>query len=128
MSAAWFGGILDTVLGARKIVGAVLITAGLCLPLGYCKGEQAANARHEAARALANTKALQIDAAAGESAAEERVQDALRVERLEEDLLDAISDTPDTAPDLVRVQLGCQRLREQGTAPADLPAVCGPRR
>lgn len=114
-------------LGTYKVtIIAVLATAALCLPLGYCEGKSAERARNEAARALANVKALETDAQATEAASADRVADALEVSEQEEVLLDAISEVPDTRPDPVRVKLGCQRLRDQGTASADLPAVCRP--
>jgi hypothetical protein len=109
---------------ARSPVIAALCSAALCLPLGYCRGSADATARAEAARALANTKALKVDAAAKDHAAAARVKDALQVKENEDALVDAISTVPDEAPDAVRVRLGCQRLRAQGTAAADLPALC----
>lgn len=119
-----FANIWAAIVAAKTAIIVGLIVFGLTLPLGYCKGYDAAQSKAEAARALANTKALQIDAAAGNIAAEERVADALAVDDKEEELLDAIADVPDTTPDAVRVRLGCQRLRAQGTAEPDLPTVC----
>lgn len=110
----------------KAVIFAVAATAALCLPLGYCQGRDAERARNDAARALANTKALELDAEANEAASADRVADALEVTAQEEELLDAISEIPDTRPDPVRVRLGCERLRAQGTPSADLPAVCGP--
>ena len=104
----------------------IVAVGGLCLTLGFCKGEDSGNAKYEAARSLANVKAMAIDGEAREQASEERVADALRIDRNEEELINAISDTPDTSPDTVRIMLGCKRLRAQGTAAADLPPVCGP--
>lgn len=118
--------IWAAIVAAKTAILAGVIVFGLTLPLGYCKGSSDANARHEAARLLANVKALQMDAEAGTQASEERVIDALAVDDLEEDLLDAISEIPDTVPSLVRVSAGCERLRAQGTAEPDIPAVCGP--
>lgn len=117
--------IWASIVAAKTAIITGLIVFGLTLPLGYCKGQSDANSRHAAERLLANTKALQIDAAAGTQASEERVADALAINETEEELLDAIADIPDEAPDAVRVRLGCQRLRAQGTSPADIPAVCG---
>ena len=108
---------------ARILIGAT-VACLLCLTLGYCRGRSDANAHCEAARALANTKALETNAVASDKAATAQVKDALRIKAHEEDLTNAISQVPDTAPDAVRVQLGCQRLRAQGTDPATLPAVC----
>lgn len=110
----------------QQVINLVAI-GGACLTLGFCKGEDSANAAHEAARALANVEALAIDAAAQNSAASERVTDALRIDQQEEELIDAISEIPDTVPDTVRVMLGCKRLRTQGTPEISLPAICGPK-
>lgn len=102
------------------------LVAVVCLPLGYCKGMQHANQRRDAELALANKVAQDRAITVADQAANERVADAIAEAREERKLTDAIADTPDTAPDAVRVQLGCQRLRSQGTADADLPAGCGP--
>ncbi|MBH9536931.1 hypothetical protein [Novosphingopyxis sp. YJ-S2-01] len=109
--------------GARS---ALIAIAALCLPTAYCKGREDGTVKADAARAIANVKALQADAAATGLAAEERVADALRINQDEEELIDAIAEEPDTVPDPVRVRLGCERLRAQGTPAADLPAPCGP--
>lgn len=104
-------------LGAAFVLGC-LVTA----PLAYCEGRSAAKGQYEAARAEANVEALKTNADASERAAEERAADATEVAEQEEDLIDAIQSTPDTAPDTVRVRLGCERLRAQGTDTAAFPA------
>lgn len=124
--AASLTGPLAAIAGARQAIIAGLAVAGLCLPLGYCAGTRGAQARCDAARALASVKAGEIDARAKDAAAAARVTDALTVERHEQELIDAISAVPDDRPDAVRVALGCQRLRAQGTAEVQLPAVCRP--
>lgn len=121
---------LSDIFGAVKAAKAALISgvsvAAICLPLAYCTGSRSATARCDAARAIANTKAEENDAHAKDNAAVDRVQDALAIQKHEEELTDAISSVPDDKPDRVRVALGCQRLRSQGTVEADLPAVCRP--
>jgi|GEM_PF-1261960 len=116
----------ESISGARNAILASLAVAGLCLPLGYCTGFKSASARYAAERALANAKALELDAHASDQAAAERVADAITITAHEEELLDAISTVPDDAPDRVRVALGCQRLRQAGTGETDLPAICRP--
>ncbi len=111
-----------------RLVLAVLVTFALTAPLAYCKGEDAAESRAAAARAEANVEALKTNTVAVNQAATERLEDATTVAENEKELIDAIQDTPDTAPDAVRVQLGCERLRKAGTDPANLPASCGPGR
>jgi hypothetical protein len=111
-----------------RLVLAFVLGAALSAPLSYCEGKKAARAQADAARAEANVEAMKTNAAAAERAAEERAADAVTVTKQEEELIDAIQSTPDSAPDAVRVALGCQRLRAQGADPATLPAACGPRR
>jgi hypothetical protein len=118
--------IWSAIAAAKTAIITGCVVFGLTLPLGYYKGSSDANARHQAARELANAKALQMDAAAGILASEERVVDALTVNENEEALIDAISTIPDTTPGAIRVAAGCRRLRAQGTAEADIPLVCGP--
>jgi hypothetical protein len=121
ISGAW-----SVIAGAWRSVVACVAVAGLCLVLGHCEGVSSERARNDAARALANTKALELDAGAQTKASADRVRDALAVNHHEEELIDAISTVPDDRPDRVRVALGCQRLRAQGSAEADLPAICRP--
>lgn len=119
-------GVWSKIIAARNVLIAIAATAALCLPLAYCEGSKKEKARCAASRALANAKALEMDAHAGARAAEDRVADALAVAEKEKGLLDAIATVDDTRPDRVRVALGCQRLRGQGTGEADLPAICRP--
>ena len=104
-------------------VSALLILAALTL--GYLKGSATARAKADAERAAANVVAITTARNADEVAAVERVDAALTIAEQKEDLTDAIASTPDTAPDAVRVALGCERLRQAGTLDADLPAPCG---
>lgn len=98
-----------------RIIIVVLLVAAITYPLGRCDGKRAERARNDAARAEANVQAMKTNAAATDRAANERVADAAVVSANEERLIDAIEDTPDTAPDAVRVRLGCERLRAAGT-------------
>tara|TARA_R110000868_G_scaffold32613_1_gene118685 strand:- start:1788 stop:2162 length:375 start_codon:yes stop_codon:yes gene_type:complete len=117
---------LGAISGARSAIVTGLAVAGLCLPLGYCKGHADAALKYRAEKALVTAKALETDAHARDAADRSRVADALQISNHEKDLVDAISNVPDDAPDRVRVALGCQRLRGQGTAESDLPAICRP--
>lgn len=82
-------------------------------------------ARTELSQAKADLALMRTDAAAKERAAVERGTDTAAVAAQTKELTDAIKTVPDTAPDAVRVALGCQRLRQAGRTPdADLPAVC----
>lgn len=118
--------LISSISGARSAILTGLAVAGLCLPLGFCAGHRTASAKYEAARVLASAKAIEIDAHSKETASAERVQDVLAISKKEEELIDAIQSVPDTAPDRVRVALGCQRLRQAGTSEAALPVVCRP--
>lgn len=116
-------------LGAKAFIGSwwklalgFVIAAPLFFLLGQCDGKSTQRKIDAAARAEANVEAMKTDAKATEKAAAERVNDATTVAANEEVLLDAIQDTPDTAPDAVRVRLGCARLRAQGTDISTFPA------
>ena len=93
-----------------------------CLVIGYAQGKSAEQSRCAAERVLASMKALETDAAASDAAAAERLSDALQIRENEEELVNAIAQVPDTAPDATRVRLGCQRLRAQGTDTSAIPA------
>lgn len=118
------GSIWSGIAAAKSAIATGAICIALCLPLGYCKGYEAATSKATAERALANVDAQKRAVSVADIAATERVVDALAAAKEEGSLTDAIADTPDGAPDSVRVALGCQRLRQAGTADADLPAVC----
>jgi hypothetical protein len=105
-----------------KLAVAFIAVASLSFLLGQCDGRKSERARSDAARAEANVQAMKTNQVATEKAAEQRVKDATTVAAQEEELIDAIQTVPDTAPDAVRVRLGCERLRKQGTNTADIPA------
>ena len=109
----------------RAAIGFV-IAAPIFFLLGQCDGKRTQRRIDDAARAEANVQAMKTNQVATEKAAEERVRDATTVAANEKELIDAIQQTPDAAPDAVRVRLGCERLRKQGADRADLPAACGP--
>jgi len=109
-----------------RILVVALAVGLLCFNLGNCAGKRQARSEAAAARAEANVEAMKTDSGAKEQAAIERIKDATTVSENEKGLIDAIEDTPDTAPDAVRVKLGCERLRAAGANPAALPAVCRP--
>lgn len=107
-----------------KLVAGLILGALLCFPVAQCQGkregERAAALRLE----QANRRYLDQKARADDLASSQRLTDTIAVNRMERTLRDAIADTPDTAPDAVRVQLGCERLRQSGADSARLPAVC----
>ncbi len=118
--------LLGSISGARNAIVTGLAVAVTCFPLGYCKGVSDANSRHARERPEANAKMEAKDAALKEAAGRERLVDQVVTQRKEKELLDAIETIPDAVPSDRRIALGCQRLRQAGTKPADLPLVCRP--
>lgn len=104
-------------LGLGLILGAML-----CFPLAHCQGKRDGRAQMQVAIERANTQALTEKARADELAAGQRLTDTIAVNRQEEALRDAIETIPDTAPDAVRIRLGCERLRASGRDTAGIPA------
>lgn len=80
----------------------------------YRAGVKDERDRAELALAQANQRFLEQKARADQLAADQRLADTVAVNRQEQELLNAIADTPDSAPDATRVQLGCERLRRAG--------------
>lgn len=105
---------------ARYSIITGLAVAGLCLPLGYCAGHRSASGP------AIDTKAVATNELARDNADQARAADGITITKHEQELTNAISTVPDTKPDPVRIALGCQRLRAQGAAEADLPADCRP--
>jgi hypothetical protein len=121
--AAWkiAKGFLPT--SPQQIVTMVAL-CGLCLSLGFCKGDDYRNAKWKAKVAVADVREAEGTIVANGVASEERVDDALRIRKNEEDLIDAIADIPDSKPSVVRVAAGCERLRQNGYTDQQLPSVC----
>ena len=109
-----------------RVVVVAFLVAAVSYPLGQCDGKRTERARWDAALQKANNDFLQQKARADALAAAQRLTDQIAVSQREKDLRDAIASTPDSAPDAVRIQLGCARLRAAGRDTADLPAVCRP--
>ncbi len=105
----------------RAGVGALAVVAPAFL-LGQCAG---ANTVRQETRAAA-ARAAEANLAAHDTAADQRLADQGRVAQQTKELTDALSFAPDGEPDAARRALNCRRLRLAGTAPAGLPAGCGP--
>ena len=91
----------------------------------YRDGVRDRDAHWKAEIDAANKAHLEQKARADQLAADQRLTDTIAVNRQEQELRDAIASTPDTAPDAVRIRLGCERLRRShGAGSAALPAVC----
>lgn len=102
-------------------LGIAFLAVLLAYFAGNSTGVHKERGRQEAARALANTEALKTARTADEVAAVNRVETALVIAQNQQELTNAVSETPDTLPDNVRVRLGCQRLRQAGAPEASQP-------
>lgn len=106
----------------------VAVCALSILSLGWCAvtapGRE--RAKLDTAVTAANAKAQATSAKAGDQASDERLNDLKTNIQTTKELTDAVSSLPDARPSDRRVALACQRLRQQGTRPADLPPVCRP--
>lgn len=101
------------------LVGVILL-----LTFVYLKGRGDQARREKARDAIAVAAAMKSDARANEKATAvitKAAQDRAEVERK---LTDAVASAPDSVPDAVVVQYGCEQLRQAGARVADLPA-CG---
>lgn len=109
-----------TMLGWAVIIGLVL----LLVLLATCSHYTGKEAKRE--RLCAEERANTLDAAikASDKASGERLTDIQINIKREKELTDAVSSLPDAMPSPRRIALACQRLRQQGTRDADLPASC----
>lgn len=107
-----------------RIIVAILVLLPSTFLLGECDGRKVGREQMQHAIDEANTKALAAQHRADTLAANQRLTDALTVNHQTEVLRNAIASTPDTAPDAVRIALGCARLRASGQDTAHI-AACG---
>lgn len=105
----------------RALIGATLMF-GPAFLLGQCSGQRSAEAKYDAARAIANVETLKIDGASKEAAANERSVDDALINEHKKDLTDAVAELPDALPSARRVALACARLRAQGADTSTLAA------
>jgi hypothetical protein len=126
-SAAWAslkaGG--EWLAALPQIIIVLIVTLPLTFLLGQCDGKRSEAARQDAARAAANVEVVRKDGDAKTVAATERATDTALIDAKHKDLIDAIQQAPDSAPDASRVAYGCQLLRQSGRSEASLPAACG---
>jgi len=96
--------------------------------LGWCAVTAPGRERAKLNTAVtaANVRAQATDAKARDLGSDERLADLKTNTQTEKDLTNAVSSLPDARPSDRRVALACQRLRHQGTRPADLPPICRP--
>ena len=119
-------GTIRTALRSLTALGwAVLIACvAVLLLLATCSHYSAREADHAKREAEARAKALDEAIKASDKAAGERLRDIQINQKREKELTNAVTSLPDGAPSPVQRRLACQRLRQQGTRDADLPAVC----
>lgn len=109
-----FAAAASKALSVLLIVVAVIAALWFWGHTRYRAGVHDERARAELALEQANRRFLEQKARADQLAADRRLADTVAVNRQEKELLDAIEDTPDSAPDATRVALGCERLRRAG--------------
>ncbi|MFN4287575.1 MAG: hypothetical protein ACK4E3_03660 [Brevundimonas sp.] len=104
----------------------IALCALLAAILALCAVDQRARhqERQRAAQAIAeaNQRAMERDAIARDRAATERVADILKTHADERKMRDALDTLPDGPPSDRRVRLACERLRQQGSDTAAVPA------
>lgn len=83
------------------------------------------DASRDRARLRDQIEAMHRAATADEAYLKDLAEDAREQAKTEKELHNAISQTPDSSPDAVRVRLGCQRLWRQGTDISTIPACRG---
>ena len=111
------------------------VLGGVSLALALAAGVFYFQARHRAERidaleisladAEARTVVLEETIRLREISAGERAADIKEVDKLEEDLIDAVRAMPDSTPGPARVALGCLRLRAAGKDTTSIPACSG---
>ena len=109
-----------TLLGWAVIIGLIL----LFVLLATCSHYTGKEAKRDQRAAEERAQTLDDAIKASDKASGERLTDIqINIDR-EKELTDAVSSLPDAAPSLRRITLACQRLLQQGTRDADLPASC----
>lgn len=101
------------------LVGAAVI-AGPIFLLGQCSGARIEKARQQ----VAAIPAIERVGQANTAAAGERAEDNHRITANQEERAHAIQSAPDQNPSPGRLARACLQLRQQGTPPERLPAVC----
>lgn len=103
------------------LIVALLAVCGVLLFV-YLKGRADAEAKAEAAHAVAVVEAIESDAAADMKGAALAQQHAEVAASQKEELINAVAKAPDDLPDESSVRWGCELMRQQGGRPADVPA------
>ncbi len=118
-------------LGLGPKIAAALSWAALAAILGLALWWLRADAYSDGINAMkrelveANVRFLKEKARADSAAADRRIADTVAVNKTESELINAIETVPDSAPDAVRIKLGCEQLRRSGVDTTRLPACRG---
>lgn len=116
--------VIDRFLANWRAIVLLLAGSVLLVAAAYIKGRSDGRAVVQLQLERANARYLEQRNRADALSADRRLTDAIAVNRQEQELRDAIASTPDSAPDAVRIALGCARLRANGRDTASLPTVC----
>ena len=108
----------------KALVG-VLLGIILCWPVASCSGRADGRAQMRAALVQANMKAIAAQRQADTLASQQRITDTIAVSTREREMIDAVRQGPDSAPDDAARRLGCERLlNANGGNQAALPSAC----
>lgn len=105
---------------------AVAILSLILILAVYARGRHDAGADRDRRDEKAAAHAQAVNADAIDRAGVETVNDLSGVAAREKERHDATLGLPDRPPSAVRIARACVQLRQQGTAPDRLPAVCRP--
>lgn len=104
------------------IIGAAVVLVVLAAGVAKCRYD--ANLIKQD-RLEQNAETLERKVDADSNASEQRRDDDATIARQEKELHDAVAKVPDSAPDAVRIKLGCERLRRAGQDISRFPACAG---
>lgn len=99
-----------------RLALALIVAAGLCLPLGYCKGERAERARWEAKAAKLDAQAQRVARAADALAAQRQAEGEAAISAQRKEIDDAARNIPDQAPTARQHARACIELLRQARA------------
>ena len=105
-----------------KALAGLILGIILCWPVASCSGRADGRAQMRAALVQANIKALAAQRQADTLAANQRITDTIAVSTREREMIDAVRQGPDSAPDDAARRLGCERLRAANPTAPPVPA------
>lgn len=105
-----------------KAAAGLILGFILCWPVASCSGRADGRAEMRQAIDRANVAAEQAKARADALAANQRLTDTIAVSTREREMIDAVRQGPDSAPDDAARRLGCARLRAANPTAPPVPA------